>query len=140
MKIIIFLKKAYYRLFFFFFRMYKPSPYGGKNTDSAATFLAVLPLSVILMTNAFTIDDFFMRFISTPIITQIKFPIIIGILSVILNYLLFFNKKRYLRIKIMFEKEEKHVRHRRSFICIVFCILSLFGMVIVDAIFGRPGS
>lgn len=64
----------------------------------------------------------------------------IGVLFIIifLNYLLFFNKRRYKRIKAMFMKEEKRTRHWRSFLCIVFCILSLFGVVIIDAIFGRP--
>ena len=42
------------------------------------------------------------------------------------------------RIKAMFANEDKRTRHWRSFFCIVFCILSLFGIVIIDAIFGRP--
>jgi len=138
MKIIIFLKKAYYRLFFFFFRMHKPSPYGGRNTDSAATFLAVLPLSCIMMTNAFTVDDILIRFFSTPIIRKIDFPLIMGVFFVLFNYFLFFHKNRYKKIKTMFENEEKRIRHWRSFFCIVFCILSLFGIVIIDAVFGRP--
>ncbi|MBQ6306898.1 MAG: N-acetylmuramoyl-L-alanine amidase [Bacteroidales bacterium] len=42
MKVFNFLKNAYYRLFFFFFRMYKPSPYGGKETDTFTVVLTVI--------------------------------------------------------------------------------------------------
>ncbi len=138
MKMIGLLKKAYYRLFFFFFRMYKPSPYGGKETDSFTVILTVIPLSAIVIANIFTIYYICSRFTNSPIIKRVNIPLIFSVLVIFLNYVLFFHKKRYLKIKIMFENEEKRIRHRRSFFCIVFCILSLFGMVIIDTIFGRP--
>ena len=138
MKVFCFLKTAYYRLFFFFFRMNKPNPYGGRETDSYATVLAVLPLTFVLMASAFAIDDILMRIISSLIIRNYDFPIAFGVVVLILNYVLFFSKKRYKRIKAMFANEEKRTRHWRSFFCIVFCILSLFGMFIIDIIFGRP--
>lgn len=134
MRVLSFFKIAYYRLFFFFFRMHKPSPFGGRNTDAVATVLAVLPFSAIWIANCFTLKNILERFIPVP--TRMS----IGVLFIIifLNYLLFFNKRRYKRIKAMFMKEEKRTRHWRSFLCIVFCIVSLFGIVIIDAIFGRP--
>ena len=133
-----FLKKIYYRLFFFFFRMFKPNPYGGRETDAFASVLAIMPLSAVVIANAYTIDDILMRFVSLPFYTQINYPRTFGVVFIFLNYLLFFSKRRYKRIKAMFVNEEKRTRHWRSFFCIVFCILSLFGMVIIDAIFGRP--
>lgn len=138
MRIFNFLKIAYYRLFYFFFRMHKPNPYRGRETDSYATVLAVLPLTFVLMASAFAIDDILTRIISSPIIRNYDFPIAFGVVVLILNYVLFFSKKRYKRIKAMFANEEKRTRHWRSFFCIVFCILSLFGMFIIDIIFGRP--
>ncbi len=137
MKVFNFLKNAYYRLFFFFFRMYKPNPYGGRETDAFATALAILPLTFVLMADAFIIDDIFMHIIASPII-NFDFPIAFGIVVLIINYVLFFSKKRYKRIKAMFANEEKRTRHWRSFFCIVFCVFSLFGMFIIDIIFGRP--
>ena len=129
-----FYKKAYYRLFFFFFRMDKPNPFGGRNTDTAATVLAVLPFSVIWVMNCFTLKNILGRFMPVPT----KMGIGVLIIIILFNYLLFFSKKRYKRIKAMFANEDKRTRHWRSFFCIVFCILSLFGTVIIDAIFGRP--
>lgn len=138
MKVFNFLKNAYYRLFFFFFRMNKPNPYGGRETDAYATVLAVLPHTFVLMAGAFAIDDILMRIISSSIIRNYDFPIAFGVVVLIINYVLFFSKKRYKRIKAMFANEEKRTRHWRSFFCIVFCVFSLFGMFIIDIIFGRP--
>ena len=138
MIVLNFLKIAYYRLFFFFFRMFKPSPYGGRETDTFASVLAIMPLSAIVIANVYTINDILMRIVSLPSLTLISIPKVIAIISILFNYLLFFSKKRYKRIKAMFANEDKRTRHWRSFFCIVFCILSLFGIVIIDAIFGRP--
>lgn len=138
MIVLYFLKIAYYRLFFFFFRMFKPSPYGGRETDTFASVLAIMPLSAIVIANVYTINDILMRIVSLPSLTLISIPKVIAIISILFNYLLFFSKKRYKRIKAMFANEDKRTRHWRSFFCIVFCILSLFGIVIIDAIFGRP--
>jgi len=86
MRIFNFLKIAYYRLFYFFFRMHKPNPYGGRETDSYATVLAVLPLTFVLMASAFAIDDILTRIISSPIIRNYDFPIAFGVVVLILNY------------------------------------------------------
>ena len=73
MKLFRYIKNAYYRLFFFFFRMFKPNPYGGRETDTFASVLAIMPLSAIMIANAYTIDDILMRFVSLPFLTQIEY-------------------------------------------------------------------
>ena len=45
MKLLCYLKNAYYRLFYFFFRIEKRDNQGGEETDRFATVVALLPMS-----------------------------------------------------------------------------------------------
>lgn len=138
MRLFRYIKNAYYRLFFFFFRISKPNPFWGSHTDVEATFFAVLPFSVVFYADTFTIEHFVSRFIVALPSFPNSFHLYVLIVIIALNYFLFFNKKRYLEIKNQFADENRKVRVRRTLFCILFSVLSMFSVAIFDAIFGRP--
>lgn len=138
MKLFRYIKNAYYRLFFFFFRISKPNPFGGSHTDVFATCLAILPFSAVFFADTFTIEHFVSRFLFALPSFYKAFHLYIFIVIIALNYFIFYNKKRYLDIKNQFADENRKVRVRRTLLCILFSVLSMFSVAIFDAIFGRP--
>ena len=138
MKIFKKLIKAYYRLFYFFFRIEKRNGRGGEETDSFAAIAALIPMVVLCFTNFLTLLYLISRFVlpfSPP--SDIVFIIII-IIDIGLNGWLFLFKKRYLIVKALFENENDGLRFKRSFWCVGFSIASLFTMAVLIALFGLP--
>lgn len=131
------LKKAYYRLFYFYFRIEKRGYHGMEESDKSATIMALMPVCLFCYCDFFTVLYIFSRFLIPLPKPSYFFHGIIAVVFVVLNYLFFFRKKRYLAIKEMFEGEEDHVRLFRSIWCIAFSIASLFTMAILIALFGH---
>lgn len=137
MKVFNFLKNAYYRLFYFFFRIHKSNSFGGEVTDVFATCLAVLPFSIVFFAVSFTIEHFISRFLIVLPSLSKGFHLIVLLSIVLINYVLFYHRKRYLAIKNRFANESPKVRVKRTLCCILFSILSIFSVIIFDGIFGR---
>lgn len=138
MKLLRNLIKAYYRLFYFFFRMEKRDSQGGEETDRFAAVVALLPISLLCYSGFFLLLYIISRFIIPSPLPSTTFFIIFAIVDVGLNGLLFFYKKRYLKIKELFDDEDYDRRFKRSLWCIVFTIVMLFSMFILMGILGNP--
>lgn len=132
------LLKAYYRLFYFFFRIEKRGHRGQEESDRSAAFMALMPMSLLCYCNFLTLLYIIARFILPLSCPSKLFYYIMAILFVGSNFCLFFHKKRYLEIKAMFENENKDTRFKRSFWCVVFIIASMFTMFVLIAIYGIP--
>ncbi len=89
--------------------------------------------------NLMFIEYLFFRFVYDLHLMQYKVnAITIALISTVFNGVLFLRKKRYLKIKEMFSKENDDTRQKRSFLCIVFFLFTMFGTIILVEIFGRP--
>lgn len=129
---------AYYRLFYFYFRLEKKNNRGGEVSDKLATFSALMPICVFCFGVFLTVLYVVSRFlIPLPNLSD-WFLYSIAVVIIVLNFVLFFRKKRYITIKEMFEREEDHVRLFRSLMCIAFSLASLFTMAALIALFGHP--
>ncbi len=138
-QILRYMAKAYYRLFYFFFRIEKWS--SGKNEipDGLCVFIAILPICLFGFIDLIVLEYLFSRFIYNLNISHYKaYAIIICLISDIFNGVLFFQGKRYMRIKEMFSNEDKGTRNKRSFYCILYSLITMFGSVILIRIFGYP--
>ena len=138
MKLFRYIKSAYYRLFYFFFRIEKRDNQGGEETDKFATIVALLPMSLLCYSGFFTLLYLIARFITPIALPSSTFFILLAIVDVGLNAFLFFSKKRYLKIKELFSQEDCDKRFKRSLWCIVFTTVILFSMFILMGIFGNP--
>ena len=138
MSLLRYLKNAYYRLFYFFFRMEKRDGQGGEETDRFAAVVALLPISLLCYSGFFLLLYIISRFVTPLPLPSTIFFIIFAIVDVGLNGLLFLYKKRYLRIKELFCSEDYDRKFKRSLWCIVFTIVILFSMFILMGIFGNP--
>lgn len=135
-KIINQLINAYYRLFYFYFRIEKRGYHGMEESDKTATIMALMPVCLFCYCNVLTLLYLISRFlIPLPRIPKAIHVVIVLIITVS-NYYWFFRKKRYISIKKMFEGEEDHVRLFRSLFCIAFSLASLFTMAFLIALFG----
>lgn len=131
--------KAYYRLFYFFFRIEKRNDGDSKGSDFYCAFMALLPLIYFGFIDLMFIKYLFSRFIYNWHIMQYKIiAVLIVLLSTVLNGVLFFHKKRYLKIKEMFSNEDDNTRSVRSFYCILYSLITMFGTIILVELFGRP--
>ena len=138
MSLLRYLKNAYYRLFYFFFRMEKRDGQGGEETDRFAAVVALLPISLLCYSGFFLLLYIISRFVTPLPLPSATFFIIFAIVDVGLNGLLFLYKKRYLKIKELFCNEDYDRNFKRSLWCIVFTIVILFSMFILMGIFGNP--
>jgi divalent metal cation (Fe/Co/Zn/Cd) transporter len=138
MKLLRYLKNAYYRLFYFFFGMEKRDGQGGEETNRFAAVVALLPISLLCYSGLFLLLYIISRFVTPLPLPSATFFIIFAIVDVGLNGLLFLYKKRYLRIKELFCNEDHDRRFKRSLCCIVFTVVILFSMFILMGIFGNP--
>ena len=130
------IKKAYYRLFYFYFRIEKRGYHGMEESDKTAAIMALMPVCLFCYCDIFTVLYVISSFLITLPHRSGPIHVIIGIIIVIFNYFWFFRKKRYIAIKKMFEGEEDHVRLFRSLFCIAFSLASLFTMAFLIALFG----
>lgn len=131
------IKKAYYRLFYFYFRIEKRGYHGMEESDKSAAIMALMPVCLFCYCNVLTLLYLISRFlIPLPRIPKAIHVVIVLIITVS-NYYWFFRKKRYIAIKEMFEGEEDHVRLFRSILCIAFSLASLFTMAFLIALFGH---
>ena len=138
MKIFKKIIKAYYRLFYFYFRLEKKDNRGGECSDKLATFSALMPICVFCFCDFLTVLYVVTRFLIPLPKPSDWFLYSIAAVIIVLNFVLFFRKKRYIAIKEMFSGEEDHVRLFRSLLCIAFSLASLFTMAVLIALFGYP--
>lgn len=132
------IKKAYYRLFYFYFRLEKKDFRGEEVSDKLATFSALMPICVFCFGDLLTVLYVVSRFlIPLPKLSD-WFLYSMAVVIIVLNFVLFFRKKRYIAIKEMFFGEEDHVRLIRSLLCIVFSLASLFTIAFLIALYGHP--
>lgn len=130
--------KAYYRLFYFFFRLVKQSK-GDEKTEKQASILAILPLFLFGYIDLMTLEYLFSRVIyNLNISKSIAYPVSIGLISIVFNTVVFFQDKRYSQIKEMFSAENYDERFKRSFFCILYSLATLFVPVLLIAILGYP--
>lgn len=131
------IKKAYYRLFYFYFRIEKRGYHGMEESDKTAAIMALMPVCLFCYCDVLSLLYLISRFlIPLPRIPKAIHVVIVLIITVS-NYYWFFRKKRYIAIKEMFEGEEDHVRLFRSLLCIAFSLASLFTMALLIALFGH---
>jgi len=101
--------------------------------------MAILPLCLFGFIDLLVLEYFFSRFIFNLNISHYKaYAIIIALIADIFNGVLFFQGKRYLKIKEMFSNEDDDTRSKRSFYCILYSLITIFGSVILIGIFGLP--
>lgn len=135
-----YIEKAYYRLFYFFFQIEKRKDGEGKGSDVYCAFMALLPLIYFGFIDLAFIEYLFSRFICNLHVSQFKvvYILFLVLVSAVFNGVLFFHKKRYLKIKEMFSEEDDNTRSIRSFYCILYSLFTMFGSVVLIEIFGRP--
>jgi len=137
--ILKYIVKAYYRLFYFFFRIEKRSDSGSRSSDFFCAIGALVPLIYLGFMDLMFIEYLFSKFIYNLNIMHYKVnAILIALVLTVLNGLLFFHKKRYLKIKEMFSREDDNTRSIRSFYCILYSLVTMFGTIILVEILGRP--
>jgi hypothetical protein len=129
---------AYYRLFYFYFRIEKRGYHGIEESDKSATIMALMPICLFCYCDFFTVLYIFSRFLIPLPKPSHLFHGIIAVIFVVMNYLFFFRKKRYIAIKEMFQRESENTRIKRSFWCIAFSLASLFTMFLLIAEYGLP--
>ena len=138
-QILRYMARAYYRLFYFFFRIEKRSDGNSRYSEFFCVLGALVPLIYLCFMDLMFIEYLFLRFIYNFHLLQYKAnAITIALISTVLNGGLFIYKKRYLKIKEMFSKEDDDTRQTRSFLCILFSLFTMFGTIIIVAIFGLP--
>lgn len=131
--------KAYYRLFYFFYRIEKRNDGDSKGSDAYCAFMALLPLIMLGFKDLMFIEYLFSRFIYNLHLMQYKFnTILLVLIPAVFNGVLFLRKKRYLKIKEMFSKEDSDTRSTRSFFCILYSLITIFGSILFVGIFGLP--
>ena len=141
MKAFFMIKMAYYRLFYFFFRFGEivdaKSPY----PDADLKFASVIGIMIMSMVVFFDVSTAFWiisRFVvKLPIVSPFVFASAI-ILVFILNMILFFRKKRYVRIIEHFRCESENIKGLRTFLCVIFTLASLFTISILGFQYGNP--
>lgn len=141
MKVLHFIKMAYYRLFYFFFRFGEKvdnkSPYPDADLKFAS-ITGIMIMSMVIFVDIFTVYWVISRFVvKLPIVSPFVFTS--AIISVfILNMILFLRKKRYVRIIEYFRCESENAKGIRTFLCVIFTLASLFTISILGSHFGNP--
>lgn len=136
MKITTKIIKAYYRLFYFFFKIEKTNHRGREESDKSATLMALAPICLLCFCNLLTLLYIVSRFIIALPRPSSLFYCILAALVVGFNFFLFFYKCRYLSIKEMFIDENDEQKFKRTFWCILFILASLFSSAILIGVFG----
>ena len=141
MKVLHFIKMAYYRLFYFFFRygeiVDKNSSYPD-NSIKFASVTGIMLLSMVVFIDLLTAFWCVSRFlVKLPTIGPWLFASII-LLIFLANLTLFFRKKRYVKIVEHFRNEAENAKGFRTFLCAVFTLFSLFTISILGIRFGNP--
>lgn len=127
--------KAYYRLFYFFFRMGKRK----HSSDKIATYCALLPLVLFGYIDLMILECFFSRFVyDLNVSHSVVYPIVLALISVIFNMIVLYHNQKYLAIREMFSTEDYDTRFKRSLLCILYSLITLFGSVILIDILRLP--
>ncbi len=103
-----------------------------------------LAFSAIMMLSLLLFWDLIAAACLLTIITRFSvyrmIPAAWSMLSLIgLNSILFLPKKKYLQVEAMFENEEKAIRNRRRFWCLVYIVLSGISVPLLYYILGEVG-
>lgn len=141
MKVLSVIKMAYYRLFYFFFRFGEIVENNSSDSNKdfiSASIIGIMIMSVVIFVDFFTVFWIISRFVVTmPIVSPLVFAFTI-ILVFVLNMILFFRKKKYVRIVEHFRCEPENVKGFRTFLCVVFVLFSLFTISILGIHYGNP--
>ena len=129
MKVLHFIKMAYYRIFVFFFK-FESGKTWLEQSDKESAFLSIIPLSVLLYGDYMIVD-----FVIFELFFHYTFPtIILDIIALaifVFNYMALVRNEKYVEIKALYANELRRNKRRRRFWCWVYVIISLFGFPIV---------
>lgn len=132
-------KRSYYRLFYFFYRIEKRGRCWNEESERFLTFMAIIPLAYLGFKDLMTLEYLFSRFVFDLNISQsFAYPLLLGLISSVFNGVFFFRKRRYLEIEEMFSKEDHDTRFFRSFVCVIYSLATMFVPTVLIAIFGYP--
>ena len=113
------------------------SSYPNNNLKSAS-ITGIMIMSMVVFFDVSTAFWIISRFVvKLPIVSPFVFASAI-ILVFILNMVLFFRKKRYVRIVEHFRNETENAKGLRTFLCVVFTLASLFTISLLGICFGNP--
>lgn len=129
MKVLHFIKMAYYRIFFFFFKFESGKTWLGES-DKESAFLSILPLTVLMYGDYIIVD-----FVIFELFFHYTFPtIILDIIALaifVFNYMALVRNEKYVEIKALYANEPRRDKRRRRFWCWVYVLISMFGFPIV---------
>ena len=127
-------KQAYYRIFYCLYVGLKRS---SMSSGWVIAFSSAIMFSILLCWNVVALACIL------TLITHrhfLRLPLEWSLLAfTILNSIIFLPKKRYLKVEAMFANEEKTVRNRRRFWCVVYIVLSGISVSILYYILGKTG-
>lgn len=114
MKIITKIIKAYYRLFYFFYKIEKTNHRGREESDKSATLMALAPICLLCFCNLLTLLYIISRFIIALPRPSSLFYCILAALVVGFNFFLFFTSvvtyqsRKCLLTKMMSKSSKGH--------------------------------
>lgn len=98
-----------------------------RENDGAVAFMSALMLSYLLFLNLFAV------LLLLKLVIQVQKPLfcILMIIFPILSSVFFLKDKKYLKIKAMFDNEEKKVKTKRKIACIFYMVLSFVVVMVI---------
>lgn len=98
-----------------------------RENDGAIAFMSALMLSYLLFLNLFAV------LLLLKLVIQVQKPLfcILMIIFPILSSVFFLKDKKYLKIKAMFDNEEKKVKTKRKIACIFYMVLSFVVVMVI---------
>lgn len=113
-----------YRLYYSIFVGLKRSM---RENDGAIAFMSALMLSYLLFLNLFAV----LLLLKSVMQVQRSLFCILMIVFPILSSVFFLKDKKYLKIKAMFDNEEKKVKTKRKTACIIYMVLSFVVVMVI---------
>ena len=128
-------KRAYYRIYYYLYVGLRRSTMA---SGWSLAFSTIMMLSLLLFWDLIAVTCLLTIITGHGIYRMI--PAAWSMLSLIgLNSIVFLPKKKYLKVEAMFENEEKSVRNRRRFWCLVYIVLSGISVPLLYYILGEFG-
>ena len=87
-------------------------------------FSAMIALSLLILFNIATIIGYFKLINSSNIEKYKKLLIVFAIIVLVINYLIFINKKRYKKIETKFINESSKQKRNSSIVVIIYVLLT----------------
>lgn len=128
------IKRAYYRIYYCLYVGLRRSTMASGwalAVSTAIMFAILLCWNIVTLACVLTLISH-NQFLRLPI--EWFMPVFIT-----LNLIIFLPKKKYLKVEALFENEEKSVRNRRRFWCLVYIVLSGISVPLLYYILGEVG-